>query len=217
MTIGKNRILIVLFLMTILLIIYLVNSVINTDKNKIIYIETKIDKKIYDDIILNIELSRSSPEYSRYTEAKLVNIKNKSAVIEIPLEGSFLYEIFVNYKNEKFISLSKDQIYDHFNTDVKNKFEIIEMDNKVYLLDYGLYEADETYSGTYDSYLLKDKNMFELPDSEKYMKSSNYNQFIVDPLKTDSINYFSTLPQSELQEYKFIPSDQKKIETLRAQ
>lgn len=193
----------------------MVNSVINTDRNKIIYIEAKIDQEIYDDIILNIEFSRSSSEYSKYTETKLVNIKNIPAINEITLEGSFLYEIFINYKNKYFFSLSKDQIYDHLNTDVKNKFEVIEINNKIYLLDYGLYKANETYSATYDSYLLEDKDVLELPDSEKYMRSSNYNQFIVDPLKIDSINYFSTLPQSELEEFRFIPSDQKKIEELR--
>lgn len=217
MTTDKIRVLIALLLITTLLIIYSVNKMIYTNEDKVLYIEVNIDENLYDDIIVNIELSRDSYEYSEYTEVKLlnINVRDRNTVKKIPLDDSFLYEIFVNYKNEKFFKISKDQLYNHLDIDIKNKFEIKEINNKIYLLDYGLYKFNEKHSETYDSYLLENKNLLALPDSKKYLRSSNENRFIVDPLDIKFINYFSKLPQSELEEFKFIPSDQKKIEELR--
>ncbi|WP_201584425.1 hypothetical protein [Psychrobacter immobilis] len=171
--------------------------------------------------MVNIELLRNSHEYSEYVETKLISIHNQekysNSTRKIDLDNSFVYELFVNYKNRKFFSISKDQIYDHYNTDVKNKFKILEIDNQIYLLDYGLYKKNENYGTTFDTYLLEEKKISELPDSRKFTYSSDHDRFIIQPMDMDSINYFSKLSYPELEEFKFILSDQKKIEELKAQ
>lgn len=219
MTIGKIRSLTLFFLIIAPIIIYSVSKFMSTNESRILYIDMDIDKHLYDDITVNLELLRNSTRYSEYAETKLISIpsqeKHSNLTRKIDLDSSFVYEIFISYKNEKFFNISKDQIYTHLNTDVKNKFEIKEIDNEIFLLDYGLYKADEKHPDTYDSYSLKDKNISELPNSEKFTQSLNNDHFVVQPLDMDSINYFSKLPQSELEEFKFIPSDQKKIEELR--
>lgn len=218
MTIGKMRFLTLFFLIIAPTIIYLASKFMSANESKILYIDMDIDKNLYDDITVNLELLRNSTQYSEYAETKLISIhsqeKYNNLTRKIDLDSSFVYEIFVNYKNEKFFNISKDQIYTHLNTNVKNKFEIKEIDNEIVLLDYGLYKADEKYPDTYDSYSLKYKNISELPNSEKFTQSLNNDRFVVQPLDMDSINYFSKLPKSELEEFKFIPSDQEKIEAL---
>ena len=107
---------------------------INAEKN--LYIDIDVDKHLQDNIVVNIELLRNSHEYSEYVETKLISIHNQekysNSTRKIDLDNSFVYELFVNYKNRKFFSISKDQIYDHYNTDVKNKFKILEIDNQIY-------------------------------------------------------------------------------------
>ncbi|NRD71627.1 MULTISPECIES: hypothetical protein [Psychrobacter] len=192
---------------------------INAEKN--LYIDIDVDKHLQDNIVVNIELLRNSHEYSEYVETKLISIHNQekysNSTRKIDLDNSFVYELFVNYKNRKFFSISKDQIYDHYNTDVKNKFKILEIDNQIYLLDYGLYKKNENYGTTFDTYLLEEKKISELPDSRKFTYSSDHDRFIIQPMDMDSINYFSKLSYPELEEFKFILSDQKKIEELKAQ
>ncbi|CAN6960144.1 hypothetical protein NYA8BAC_00957 [Psychrobacter okhotskensis] len=221
MIIGKKYYCIPFIVIILLLTIYLVSKVMSINAEKNLYIDIDVDKHLQDNIVVNIELLRNSHEYSEYVETKLISIHNQekysNSTRKIDLDNSFVYELFVNYKNRKFFSISKDQIYDHYNTDVKNKFKILEIDNQIYLLDYGLYKKNENYGTTFDTYLLEEKKISELPDSRKFTYSSDHDRFIIQPMDMDSINYFSKLSYPELEEFKFILSDQKKIEELKAQ
>ena len=136
MIIGKKYYCILFIVIILLLTIYLVSKVMSINAEKNLYIDIDVDKHLQDNIVVNIELLRNSHEYSEYVETKLISIHNQekysNSTRKIDLDNSFVYELFVNYKNRKFFSISKDQIYDHYNTDVKNKFKILEIDNQIY-------------------------------------------------------------------------------------
>lgn len=204
----------------IILIIYIVSRIMTVTANEgtVLYIDMKIDKHLIDDVIVNVELIRDNSEYSEYIEKKLINInaRNENMPKKIPLENSPIYKIFINYNNSKFFNISKDQIYYSFDTDVKNKFEIKEIDNQIYLIDYGLYKVNDTTSSSFDTYLLKKGDLSDFDDPDSFINTQSDTNFKIQPMDMDSINYFSRLPQSELDDFKFIPSDHKKIDELRS-